>query len=212
MKTLSAKYLPGIENLSDGEIFNELHLIDRHEIDCVNWEEYPYTPEVGFHIAFSDKVIAILFEVTENHVKAVTLEDNGPVWEDSCVEFFIDNPTGEGYFNFEMNCIGAVLAAKRKSRTDAELFGPERMSLIRNFGSLKHEAIDCQNNDQSWWRIELIPFSIFGLDAAPASFKGNFYKCGDNCAHTHYLSWAPIDLPAPDFHRPEFFGKITLPR
>ncbi|MDE5921249.1 MAG: hypothetical protein K2G82_06535, partial [Paramuribaculum sp.] len=26
----------------------------------------------------------------------------------------------------------------------------------------------------------------------------------------HYLSWAPITTPQPDFHRPEFFGNITL--
>lgn len=212
MKSLSAKYLPGIENLSDEDIFNELHLIDRHEISCVNWKEYPYAPEVGFHIAFSDEVIAILFDVTENHVKAVTLEDNGPVWEDSCVEFFIDNPTGEGYFNFEMNCIGAVLVAKRKSRTDAEHFGPEKMSLIRNFGSLKHKIIDCHDDNQSWWRTVLIPFSVVGLDAAPASLNGNFFKCGDKCNQPHFLSWAPIDTPVPDFHRPEFFCEITLPR
>ena len=26
----------------------------------------------------------------------------------------------------------------------------------------------------------------------------------------HYLSWMPIDTPKPDFHRPEFFGKINF--
>lgn len=212
MRTLSAKYLPGIENLSDEEIFNELKLVDRHEIDCVNWEEYPYTPEAGFHIAFSDKVIAILFEVNESHVKAVTLENNGPVWEDSCVEFFVANPTDDGYFNFEMNCIGAMLAAKRKSKADAQHFGPETMKLIRNFGSLKQEVIDRQHEDLSWWRVELIPFSVLGADAAPTSLKGNFYKCGDNCAQPHFLSWAPIDTPAPNFHCPDFFSEIILSR
>ncbi|MDE6490265.1 MAG: hypothetical protein K2L49_03810, partial [Muribaculaceae bacterium] len=26
----------------------------------------------------------------------------------------------------------------------------------------------------------------------------------------HYMSLFPIDTPQPDFHRPEFFGTITL--
>ncbi|WP_449033796.1 carbohydrate-binding family 9-like protein, partial [Prevotella sp.] len=26
----------------------------------------------------------------------------------------------------------------------------------------------------------------------------------------HFLSWNPIDLPAPDFHRPDFFGEIRF--
>ncbi|MDY3247127.1 MAG: carbohydrate-binding family 9-like protein, partial [Prevotella sp.] len=26
----------------------------------------------------------------------------------------------------------------------------------------------------------------------------------------HFLSWAPIQLPAPDFHRPDFFGQLLF--
>ena len=56
----------------------------------------------------------------------------------------------------------------------------------------------------------MIPFSILGLDQAPESLIGNFYKCGDKCDQTHYLSWSPIGLLEPNFHCPEFFGKLNL--
>ena len=211
MKSINATYIKGIEELSEKDIFDALlSKADGHNIDCVNWKEYPYAPEVKFHMGFSDKVLAVLFEVTEDHIKAVTLESNGPVWEDSCVEFFIGNPKGEGYFNFEMNCIGTMLAAKRRSKTDADHFGPETMCLIRNFGSLEHTIIDRLQNGQSWWRVELIPFEVLGLEEAPESLRVNLYKCGDNCAQTHFLSWSPINTPNPNFHCPDFFGEITL--
>ena len=212
MKNLSALYVPGIEELPEQRILQTLRSIERHEVGCLNWNEYPYAPQVGFHLAFSDKVIALLWEVKEDHVRAVSLEDNGPVWEDSCVEFFVSDTDSPAYFNFEMNCIGTLLASRKMSRYDAGHFGPDKMHLIRNFGSLAHEAIDIQGKGQEWWRVILIPFSVIGLDEAPASLRCNFYKCGDNCAQTHYLSWEPIDTPAPDFHRPDFFGEVTLAR
>ena len=124
----------------------------------------------------------------------------------------LGNPAGEGYFNFEMNCIGTMLAAKRTSKADARHFGPELMAQIRNFGTLKHEVIDSQEEGQTWWRVEMIPFSVLGLNEAPASLRGNFYKCGDKCAVPHFLSWSEIGLPAPNFHCPDFFGEITLKR
>ena len=47
--------------------------------------------------------------------------------------------------------------------------------------------------------------SFSGLHA-----RGNFYKCGNMLPKRHYLSWAPVKTPAPDFHRPEFFGPIDF--
>ena len=35
----------------------------------------------------------------------------------------------------------------------------------------------------------------------PKKIRANFYKCGDKTAHPHYVSWAPINTPQPDFHR-----------
>jgi hypothetical protein len=29
-------------------------------------------------------------------------------------------------------------------------------------------------------------------------------------AHPHYLSWNRIDIPQPDFHRPDFFGELKF--
>ena len=42
--------------------------------------------------------------------------------------------------------------------------------------------------------------------------KGNVYKCGDMLPHPHFLSFFPIHLPKPDFHRPDFFGADNVRR
>lgn len=211
MATLKAPYIKDIETIDDILLPETLRAkVPATAISCVNWQEYPYAPEVVFRLAWSDKALALMFEVKEEHVRAVAMEDNGKVWEDSCVEFFVGNPVGEGYFNFEMNCIGTVLAAKRTSRHDASHFPQEKMTKIRRISSLEHIPTDSRNKGQQWWAVEVIPFDLIGLDKAPEKLRANFYKCGDHCDTPHFLSWAPIETPQPDFHRPEFFQETEL--
>ena len=208
---LEALFIRNIESLRNDEV--RLVMRDRLEpipVDCVNWEAYPYAPRVSVRVAHSDAALALLFEVEEDHLRAVTTSSNGPVWEDSCVEFFVQNPAGEGYFNFEINCIGTALAAFRRSRSDADHFDEERMARVRHFGSLPHEPIDQVGEGQRWWMVEIIPFSLLGLERTPKSLKCNFYKCGDGCLKPHFLSWSPIASAEPNFHCPEFFGHIDL--
>ena len=207
---VQSTYIPRIEEMANEEVLKAISSTQANPLACRNWAEYPYTPEVYFHVAHSDLALAFFFKVKESHVLAVTLEANGPVWEDSCVEIFLANPNGEGYFNFETNCIGTSLAAKRRSRIDADMFTDEQMAQIRTVGSLPHETIDKKGEELEWTMLKIIPFSVLGLDKAPASLMGNLYKCGNLCEQTHFLSWSPIDLPAPNFHCPDFFGEILL--
>ena len=179
-------------------------------VDCVNWPEYPYAPKVECRVAYTTEALVVMFDVEEAHVRGVSLENNGPVWEDSCVEFFVANPCGEGYFNFEINCVGTLLAAYRRSRTDADMFDEERLAKVRHFGSLPHVGIDSEGDGQKWWIVEIIPFELLGLADVPKEIKANFYKCGDGCSKPHFLSWSPIALPQPNFHCPDFFGTVKL--
>ena len=210
MNRINSTFINGIENLPDQALYQTLEGLDRHSIGCVNWQEFPYRPSVGFHIAHSDKSVAILFEVTEDHVKAVTTEDNGPVWKDSCVEFFVLESDAKHYVNFEMNCIGAMLAARRTTRNDLERFTREQLLRIRRITSLPYEPTDSAGPGQTWWAIEVIPFTTLGYTSKPEALRANLYKCGDGCNQAHFLSWSPIDIPTPNFHRPDFFGEIVL--
>ncbi len=38
----------------------------------------------------------------------------------------------------------------------------------------------------------------------------NLYKCGDKLTKPHFLSWKPIDAPAPDFHLPQYFRTVQF--
>jgi hypothetical protein len=40
--------------------------------------------------------------------------------------------------------------------------------------------------------------------------RANFYKCGDETETPHFGAWSPVQTPQPDFHRPEFFGRLVF--
>lgn len=178
-------------------------------LEEVPWlADYPYKPVVKLFAAHNRYAMLLRFEVEEDNVKALCLSDNGPVWEDSCVEFFVKTPDSPYYFNFETNCIGTGLAAKRLNRKDSTHFHPEMMKKVLRKSSLPAAQLD---TGKGRWTLELtVPFDVLDCGPKPEQLLANFYKCGDKTSRPHFLSWASIDAPTPDFHRPEFFGKLEL--
>lgn len=82
---------------------------------------------------------------------------------------------------------------------------------IGDLETLPHRKIS-EEGMRRWSVAMCIPFRLIGVDPdnLPSSLKANFYKCADKAAHPHFLSWNPIPVPSPDFHRPEHFGTLYL--
>ncbi len=154
--------------------------------------------------------IYLHFVVEEIEKRTIYHSDNSPVWQDSCVEFFVALPSEEEYFNFEFNSLGYCLAAKRKSREEFVLFSPEQLALIKrcpgSTNAYPEKAV------QVWSLTVYIPFVLLGLDCTclPKVLNANFYKCCSSCTQKHYLSWSPVHSVKPDFHRPQDFGVLLL--
>lgn len=182
------------------------------KIDTVNWAEFPYKPEVEFRAAHTGDALLLNYRVTEEAVRAAAPADNGPVWEDSCVEFFVtfDN---KNYQNIECNCTGTILSAVGPDRDHREAAPIELLSGVRRHSTLAPGHLPAE--DPVSWEVSLIvPVeTYFASDLK--SFSGvkarcNFYKCGDKLPTPHFLSWNPIGTPNPDFHCPEYFGDIVF--
>lgn len=188
--------------------------IAEQPIGVVNWAEYPYRPDVSFRIAHTDNAILLHYRVKEDSVRARYGEDNGCVWTDSCVEFF-SIPAGDGiYYNLECNCIGTVLLAAGPERNNREAASAEVTAQVGRWASLGREPFEERVGVCEWEVALLVPYSVFfkhrveSLDGKEV--KANFYKCGDELQQPHFLSWNPIRIDNPDFHRPDFFGTLEF--
>ena len=180
-------------------------------IDKVNWKSYPYKPEVVFFCGYTKNEILLKFRVVETHILACYTEINSPVSRDSCVEFFISSGN-DYYYNFEFNCIATPLIGYGKERNNRIKLSEKIISTVRRYSTLGDKKLEVQKVSLPWEITMAIPFSLFKepeyKDPSNHSFKANFYKCGDDLPTPHYLSWNPVTVKEPDFHRPEFFSDI----
>jgi len=186
-----------------------------YKIDQVNWpESFPEKPEVSVAVNNDHEALYLQYSVKGAQLRAKTTEDQGPVWEDSCVEFFCQVPGDNHYMNFECNCIGAMVGSRRLGRSeDVQPLQPEEMALIDRKCSFPREAFE-EKDGVFEWKVELrIPLKFIFRNVQPIfpqKLRCNFYKCADKTKRPHFLSWRPIALPKPDFHCPEYFGEIEL--
>lgn len=212
--TIHAPYLPELDNLrpEDVEILLE-EKAGRHSLESINWrKQYPYHPLTVFYIAHSDKYIYVNFFVRCNYLKAVNYQNNSPVSQDSCVEFFLSSKKDEHYWNFEFNCIGTINASHRTERAHPIRLNDEELATVIRYASCGNNPFEELEGLFTWNLLIAIPLELVDLkyEGNPIEIKGNFYKCASGTSLPHYLSWAPINTEKPDFHRPEFFGNIIL--
>ena len=181
-------------------------------IGCLNWPEaFPYRPEAEFDLCHDGGELHLRFRVKEDAVRAVCAADREHAWEDSCVEFFFD-PHGDGtYYNLECTCTGWLYLCRGTGRHGREFLPEAAYAAISRRCSLGREPFGLRPGPTAW-EVELdIPAAVFGLAAFDGlRARGNFYKCGDRLPVPHYLTWAPIATPKPDFHRPEYFDTLIF--
>lgn len=186
-----------------------------HSIGLLNWDAFSYRPEVQFRIAHSNNQIWLKYYIKEKHILAEVTDINGAVSQDSCVEFFFDPLADGNYYNFEFNCIGTTHLAYGPARQQREFVDTEEIQdRIKVNSSLGAESFTERTGDFSWEMTIKIPAEILlhdnGIQLKGRTTRANFYKCGDKTSEKHYLSWNPVQTERPDFHRPEFFGKVIF--
>ena len=110
--------------------------IEFQPLDMVNWKDYPYKPEVSFRIAHTGREILLHYKVKEASVRAVASGDNGRVWEDACVEFFVSPEGDDRYYNFECNCAGRLLIQGGAVNERRPTASQEVLGMVKRWSSL----------------------------------------------------------------------------
>lgn len=184
-------------------------------VDNHCWAEaFPYCPKMEVRMVHNGAQLLINYRVTEETVRAVAPHDDGNVWEDSCCELFL-SPVADGtYYNMECNAAGTMLIGFGPKREGRERAPQEVLDKVDRWSSLGRTPFDNIEGEQTWQLCLAVPTEAYyhhHLESfAGLQVKGNVYKCGDKLPHPHFLSLYPIDLPKPDFHRPDFFGGVVF--
>ncbi len=183
--------------------------VERAAISSYTWGS-DYTPEAYAQLVYVEgKGFALRMWCSEKDPRTTYTNYNDPVYKDSAMEFFASfNNESKLYMNFEMNSAGAFLSAVRVDR--------KNKTPIDKIIDVSKIKVVSDKNENGWSVETFYPLDVikalFGVDSFSKgySFKGNFYKCGDDTDIPHFGSWSPIALEKPDFHCPDFFGTLII--
>lgn len=182
--------------------------IEKAPVDIRPWKEFPLAMEVFAQVCHDGDVLYARLSAAEKDPLARFSGDTDMVCLDSCLEFFFSPLPGGPYFNFEFNPKGAVYLGFGMNRN---LSVRQLVQNYRGFFSVKPFV------SGDFWGVEFAVPAFFIAMYCPGftlekgrNIEANFYKCGDETKTPHYLAWNQINTEKPDFHRPEFFGRIIL--
>jgi len=191
------------------EISLTLDKLEHHGIQELPWQEFLYKPEVSFSIAHTVDIILLNYFVREKTIRAVHHQDNSPVHEDSCVEFFIALADNEEYYNLEFNCAGTCFFGFGKNGSQRKLISSDTIRKIRRLATIR-SIINGTTSCICWELAAVIPVGALVYHKLTSlknmNCRVNFYKCGDKLPEPHFLSWQDMRTSTPDFHLTRFFG------
>ena len=184
-------------------------------------ESSDHRPRVACRLLHDDTNIYGIYQVQDRYVKVTHVGYQVSVCKDSCVEFFFKPSVGPGYFNLEMNAGGSFLFYYVRNHQRTETGFIDYSEVAPQFGKLitvkttLPQTVDPEITTPVTWCAQFaIPMAaIEEYCGKVASLNGqqwtcNFYKCGDDTSHPHWLTWAPI--PICNYHLPEAFDKMSF--
>lgn len=206
VKPLTVKLPELTDKVFDPEEDAFCRAVPAAKIDNYVWGQ-DYTPQAEARMAWGEDGLKVLLCAKEESISVKADTFNGPVYQDSCLECFLqpfeDDPR---YINFEVNAGGTALIG----------FGAQRKGRIRLPQMPQNMNICASKHEGAWWAVSYtIPYALIESlfdgrrPKAGDTMKGNFYKC-DESLHPHFGSWNPIVSEKPDFHRPECFGTLFV--
>jgi hypothetical protein len=212
------RHIPEMKALWDGAAWRQAQPLS---VRCFRPEGSNHQPQTQCRLLYNEQYIFGIFRVADQYVRCIHTEFQSDVWKDSCVEFFVQPKKGGGYFNFEFNCGGALIASYvtdptrvGESLKEYKLLTPDDDRQIRRYASLP-AYIEPEISAPLVWYLEfLLPFTVLekyagSIGAAAGQiWRANFYKCGNETSRPHWASWAP--LSARNFHDPSSFGNLAF--
>jgi hypothetical protein len=191
------------------------------EVAAFRPEGSDHRPRTRARLLHAPGGLAGIFRVEDRHVLCRHTRFQEPVYEDSCVEIFLQPRPDRGYLNFEMNCGGALLASHvtdpRRVPGGFAGFSPLREDegrLVRVRSSLPSRIEPEVGGPVDWELAFFLPTPLLegrvGRIGALAgqTWRANLFKCGDRTSHPHWAAWSPVDEL--NFHLPRCFGLLRF--
>lgn len=166
---------------------------------------------VKVNFSYEKRSLIVDFDIFENEIRKCSTHNNDRVYEDSCVECFIQIPNSDEYYNFEISASSHMLVGRGSSRNNRRLVDE---SIIEKID--REIIILDETKKSSHWKLnmslDLDQWKLIGSNENIKNYKikANFYKCGDKLASPHYFALFDVDSEMPNFHYPPSFNELIF--
>ena len=181
-------------------------------------------PRVQARVLYHGDGLSVFFQVDDRYVRCVHTSHQDHVYEDSCVEFFVQPKADKGYVNFEINCGGTMLVHYNVHRKHGYLpvhdqteLPAEWLNRVEVYHSMP-DRVEPEIEEPVQWQLQYnVPFALLAEYVGPLgdlpgqTWRANFFKCADKTSHPHWASWSPIE-DGFNFHQPKYFGELRFDR
>jgi hypothetical protein len=180
-----------------------------------------HRPVTTAQLLYDDEAMYLRFEVHDRWVRSVREGFQAAVSNDSCVEWFFSPEKSDRYFNLELNAGGHALCYDCRFRGEGQGFETQPLP-VQAMRRLRIESslpgrVEPEVTGPTTWRLGVaLPWQVLrerveGLAFGPGvTWRGNFYKCGDETSHPHWASWSPVQTRPLSFHHPPSFGELVF--
>jgi hypothetical protein len=133
------------------------------------------------------------------------------------VEFFFspDKEWPLRYFNIEINAGGTALMAYQIDGKRINV-KEEDFNIVEVAHTLP-KKLDKEIDVPVTWYLEfkmplalLKKYANYTQPEKGMEWKANFYKTSSRSTNPHYLTWAVVQNPKPQFHLPQYFGTLIF--
>ncbi|HNW58136.1 MAG TPA: carbohydrate-binding family 9-like protein [bacterium] len=171
--------------------------------------------------AWSEAALHIAFDCQDDYVWGDILEHDGPIYEQECVEIFI-NPSGCAHQYFEINVSpknvvfdACILNHRTEEQPDAPFTGLPGWEAEGLRTAVALRGLPDRPGMAAGWSAEyVIPFAaLCGAPHQPPHpgdlWRVNFYRIDSpQPGHQELFAWSPVLLGT--FHRPWRFGYLRF--
>lgn len=182
---------------------------DKFVLENKQWGTDAYDKPVYAQIAYDEEGFTVRFTIGESNPLRDKKNHFESVCQDSCVEFFVNflPEQSDYYMNFEVNAAGAMNVSYRLDRYKSTYLLKEEVE------SFDITPVIAEDHWTVTYKVgyDFIRKYYPGFDINSAEYvKCNMYKCGDLTEMRHYVTYFEIGCEKPDYHRPEYFGRVDI--
>ncbi|MES3017059.1 MAG: carbohydrate-binding family 9-like protein [Bacteroidota bacterium] len=172
-----------------------------------------FIPSAEAKMMYDDENLYVMYRVKDKFVSSKIVAINGAVFNESAVEFFFspDTTAPKTFFNLEINAGGTPLLGYRAKKPSVE----DIQKIV-----IQHslpQVVDPEITKKVTWTIFVkIPIDMLAKYAnvtrpeKGVAWRANFYKIAEKTSNIHFITWSRIYNEKPNFHLPQFFGRLVF--